>query len=113
MFTKAWVRAICFLYLHYISTSFRVGIYTVNCSEDQFFLQVAELHNIFLGFLYLDLRVSWDDSKTCAWGIEKNSIKILETLGKFPAILANNNLVSDSKTTGLYLVNLESKQVLN
>ena len=48
--------------LHNVSTCLAVRVNTIDGSQNELLLQVAEPHNVFLGFLRFDLLISGDDS---------------------------------------------------
>jgi hypothetical protein len=49
--------------------------------------------DIVLGTLDLDLGLTGDHTETCAWGIEKAAIKLLENVRELATIIVNNNCI--------------------
>ena len=55
--------------LHDVAACLAVGVNAVDGCKDELLLQMTQSHDVFLGFLRLYLRISRDDTETCAGSI--------------------------------------------
>ena len=69
---------------------------------------MAKFGDILTSLLHLDLRISGDDAKASARGIEEHSVELLEHLGALPSILADHDCVGDAQTVTVGVERLES-----
>ena len=68
---------------------------------------MRELGDVLLGLLDLDLRVSRDDTKACAWCIEEDSVKFGEHFWHFSSIIAHHYSVGDAQSVTIGVERLE------
>jgi len=73
-----------------------VSINAVDGSLDQLFLEMRKSLDVVLSALNLDLRLTGDNTETCARGIKKATIKLLENVRKLATIIVNYDCVIDS-----------------
>ena len=95
--------------LHNVTSGLGVGINAIDSSLNHLLLQMTQFLNVsaclykdisiaITYLLDLDLRVTTDNTETCARCVEEATIKLLEDGGHLATIVVYNNCVAHSKT---------------
>jgi len=95
-------------WVHDVAASLWVRIDAINCSENQFFLQMTEPHNVFLGLLRLDLGVSCNDAEASAGSVQQTTVEFLKHIGQFATILTRDNGVWNTQSVHVSVQWLET-----